>query len=164
MQTESEKETVLVPLNVQPFFDLIDTKTLKAQQAMELLRRFWIRSTRATNVALATQVADEVFVLKNKAQRRALAYMLADLARSACVGSRYIGAWNSARPDILEQTLDAMYLSHYVRRGYFMVAGGFLLRMLENPDANPLDIAREHDVDVFVSQHNVHHACVPLVC
>lgn len=132
----------LVPFNIQPLFDLVEVKVFDIQKVMDILRHLWIRSTSDKN--------DEEYVLKNKAQRRIIACVLADLARSSCLsGSSFINY------DVLQKTMRALYLDEYIKVGGFMVAGGFLLRMVENPDMDPLAIAEKHDIDIFVNNSNV---------
>jgi len=49
----------------------------------------------------------------------------------------------------VEEMLNHFMLYKYVSTGFFYVAGGFLLRMLENPNIDVSDIAAEHDIDIF---------------
>lgn len=110
-------------------------------QVMDVLRRTWIRPIAE---------GGKMYVLQTESQRKKVAGLLANLARDV---QSDVPPYCRIAPEVADAMLDRFYLRSYVRAGHFTVAGGFLLRMMERPETDPCDIALEHDIDVFFTDH-----------
>lgn len=124
--------------NAQALFEINPAYPTVKKQCVDALRTTYIRST--------GDVDTRVDVL-DKHQRKILRALL--IARENQLVKLQPSRRDKISPEKCNELVQRFFLHEYVHRSDFFVAGGFLLRMMENPEKDIGEIAEIHDIDIF---------------
>lgn len=137
--------TESVPFNAQAIFE--------KNPAFKSMRKQCTRVLRDTYVRPLADIDKPTHALQDKRQRRLLRQMLITRESQLRMQQRFHS--DKISSEKINELVQRFFLHEYVQCSRFFIAGGFLLRMLEQPEVDIGVIAEQHDIDIFYreSQH-----------
>jgi hypothetical protein len=124
--------------NAQSIFENPSFKCLRTQ-CKDVLRKTYIRPV--------SDIDKKIPVLQDKYQRKLLRNML--ITRENQLRMHQSFKYDKIPSTKINELVHRFFLEQYLQASKFFIAGGFLLRMLEEPDKDIGEIAEQHDIDVF---------------
>ena len=135
--------TESIPFNANDIFTKNDAFRSMRKQCTSVMRKTYVRPL--------ADIDKPVHALQDERQRRLLRRMLITRENQLRMQQRFHGDKISSAK--INELVQRFFLYEYVKRSQFYVAGGFLLRMLEQPERDIGEIAEQHDIDVFFRDH-----------